>query len=92
MEKKPFLKRLFYRYEPKGEVEKSGKTYYRYTRVPRFSGRKIGKILLYLFILILAFLTFVALDTIMNTPSRKYKKKAVLSQKEADYVQDLCGS
>jgi len=92
MEKKPFLKRLFYKYEPKGEVEKSGKTYYRYTRVPRFSERKLGKILLYLSILILAFLTFVALEKIINTPSRKYKKAAVLLQKEAGYVQVLCSS
>lgn len=91
MEKRSFLKRLFYKYEFKGEVEKSGKTYQRYTKVPRFSGRKIGKILLYVSILILAFLTFVVLDAIIHAPP-KHKKAAVLLQKEADYVQVLCSS
>jgi len=92
MEKKPFLKRLFYKYEFKGDVEKSGKIYQRYTKVPRFSRRKIGKILLYVSILILAFLTFVVLDSIINAPPRKSKKVAVLLQKEAGYVQVLCSS
>jgi len=87
-----FLKKLFFKYELKGETEKLGKIYHRYSKVPRFSGRKIGKILLYVSILILAFLAFLEIDKIIKTPSRKYKKRAVFSQKEADYVQDLRGA
>jgi len=65
MEKKPFLKRFFYKYEPKGEVEKSGKTYYRYSKTPRFSEKKIKKVISFLVYLLLAFLVLSAIDTFM---------------------------
>jgi type II secretory pathway component PulF len=90
MPEMPFLKKLFFKYELKGEVEKSGRTYYKYTKVPRFSKRKVKRALLYAIVLALAFLAFVVLDTFLTAAAaRKYKKKVVLLQKEADYVQDL---
>jgi len=65
MEKKPFLKRFLYKYEPKGEVEKFGRAYYRYSKTPRFSERKIKKVTLFLVYLLLAFLVLAAIDTFM---------------------------
>ena len=62
-EKKPFLKRLFYKYESKGEVERFGKTYYRYSKVPRFSRRKIRKIFIFMIYVILILLVIATIGS-----------------------------
>lgn len=43
---RPFLKKIFYKYEVRDEVERHGKAYQRYSKTPRFSTRKIKRFLI----------------------------------------------